>query len=97
MPIKREEVARFADESGFVLSKEEIDQLTPQLNDILAAVTVVQDVESEGIPPTENVSQLIKISCRNLTHRPSDPLTALDDVPAAEQLRFNVPHTTAED
>ena len=97
MPIKRGEVAHFARKSGFVLSEEELDQLTPQLNDILAAVTVVQDVESEGIPPTENVSQLIKILCGDLTHRPSDPLTALDHVPTAEQLRFNVPHTTVED
>ena len=97
MPIKRDEVAHFAHKSGIVLSEEELDQLTPQLNDILAAVTVVQDVKSEGIPPTENMSQLIKSLRGDLAHRPSDPLTALDGVPTAEQLRFNVPHTTAED
>ena len=97
MPIKREEVAHFACISGFALSEEELDRLTPQLDEILTAVTAVQDVESEGISRTEDASQLIKILRGDFEHRPSDPLTALDHVPTARQLRFNVPRSTAED
>ncbi len=97
MPIKREEVACFAHISGIALSEEELDQLTPQLDEIIAAVTVVQDVESEGIPPTKDASQLLKILCGDLEHGPSDPLTALEHTPTAEQLQFDVPRITAED
>ena len=97
MSVKREEVAYFARISGFALSEEELDQFTPQLDEILTAVTAVQDVESEGIPPMEDASQLIKILRGDLGDRPSDPLTALDHVPAAAQLRLNIPRIAAED
>jgi aspartyl-tRNA(Asn)/glutamyl-tRNA(Gln) amidotransferase subunit C len=97
MPIKREEVAHFARISGFALSEEELDQFTPQLDEILTAVTAVQDVECEGIPPTKDASQLTEVLRGDVGQRPSDPLTTLDHVPAAAQLRFNTPRIAAED
>lgn len=97
MSIKREEVAYFARIHGFALSEEELDEFTPQLDEIITAVAVIQEVQSEGILPTKDASQLIKTFRGDLEHRPSDPLTALDNVPTAEQLRFDVPRITAED
>jgi aspartyl/glutamyl-tRNA(Asn/Gln) amidotransferase C subunit len=67
MAIKREEVAYFARKSGFALSEEELEQLTPQLDEIVTAMTAIQEVESEGIPPTKDASQVIKMLTATLS------------------------------
>lgn len=58
MAISRDEVAYFARLSGLDLGKEELDQLTPQLDEILTTLAHVQDVPPEGIRPTSDAWEL---------------------------------------
>ena len=59
MAISRDEVAHFARVAGFDLAEEELDQLTPQLDEILTTLARVQEVPAEGIPPTDDAWELM--------------------------------------
>ena len=55
MAITRDEVARLARLSGLDLGEKELDQLAPQLAEIITALARVQEVPADGIPATSTV------------------------------------------
>lgn len=70
MAISRDEVAHFARISGFDLAEEELDQLAPQLDEILTALARVQEVPPEGVPRTSDAWELIDAFRDGVTEEP---------------------------
>jgi aspartyl-tRNA(Asn)/glutamyl-tRNA(Gln) amidotransferase subunit C len=51
MALTREEVLHVADLARLSLNPDQVDRLTRQLNDILAYVEKLQEVDTTGVPP----------------------------------------------
>ncbi len=58
MALTREEVLHVAELARLSLNPEEIETFTRQLNDILAYVAKLQEVNTEGVPPLAHVIPL---------------------------------------
>jgi aspartyl-tRNA(Asn)/glutamyl-tRNA(Gln) amidotransferase subunit C len=58
MALTREEVLHVAQLARLSLNPEEIETFTRQLNDILAYVAKLQEVDTEGAPPLAHVIPL---------------------------------------
>jgi aspartyl-tRNA(Asn)/glutamyl-tRNA(Gln) amidotransferase subunit C len=97
MPIARDDVAHLARLSRLALAEDELDHLAAQLDVIIAAVTRVQEVAADGIPPTSHAVPLVNVF-RDDTEVPClDRETVLSQAPAVEDHRFRVPRILAED
>lgn len=91
MAITRDEVAHLARLSRIELTDAELDQLAPQLNEIITAVAQVQEVAAEGIPPTSHATGLVNVFRADEPITCLTPAQALDQAPAVELGRFRVP------
>jgi aspartyl-tRNA(Asn)/glutamyl-tRNA(Gln) amidotransferase subunit C len=84
-------VLHVAQLAQLALSEDEIEQLTDDLGKILEAVSVVSELELEGVPPTSHPLDLVNVGDDDI---PRDSLT-LEDVfanaPAEEAGQFRVP------
>jgi aspartyl-tRNA(Asn)/glutamyl-tRNA(Gln) amidotransferase subunit C len=58
MALTREEVLHVAQLARLNLNPDEIETFTRQLNDILAYVAKLQEVDTEGVPPLAHVIPL---------------------------------------
>jgi aspartyl-tRNA(Asn)/glutamyl-tRNA(Gln) amidotransferase subunit C len=58
MALTREEVLHVAQLARLSLNPEEIETFTRQLNDVLAYVAKLQEVDTEGVPPLTHVIPL---------------------------------------
>lgn len=58
MALTREEVLHVAQLARLSLNPEEIETFTRQLNDILAYVAKLQEVDTQGVPPLAHVIPL---------------------------------------
>jgi aspartyl-tRNA(Asn)/glutamyl-tRNA(Gln) amidotransferase subunit C len=79
------------------LAEEELDQLAPQLDEIITTLARVQEVPTEGIPRTSDALQLTSAFRSNVV---AEPLLDPRDIPtwaSAAQQRFGVPPTVAKD
>jgi aspartyl-tRNA(Asn)/glutamyl-tRNA(Gln) amidotransferase subunit C len=97
MSIAREEVAHLARLSRLALGDEELDHLAGQLGQIISAVARVQEVASDGIPPTSHAVPLVNVFRDDVVVPPLGAEKALDQAPAVEQQRFRVPRILTED
>ena len=61
MAITREDVLHVAALAQLELSEEEIARLTVQLNDILAAVGKVSELDLTDVPPTSHPLELVNV------------------------------------
>jgi aspartyl-tRNA(Asn)/glutamyl-tRNA(Gln) amidotransferase subunit C len=95
MAITRDDVLHVAALAKLELTEEEIDRLTEQLNDILAAVGKVSELDLDDVPPTSHPLAVVNVFGAD-EPRPSLPL---DDVfanaPEREDQYFRVPPTGA--
>jgi aspartyl-tRNA(Asn)/glutamyl-tRNA(Gln) amidotransferase subunit C len=93
MAITREDVLHVAKLAELDLTEEEIGRLEVQLNDILAAVGKVSELDLSDVPPTSHPLAVVN-AFRSDEPRPSLPL---DDVfanaPDREGDYFRVPPT----
>lgn len=93
MAITREDVLHVAKLASLELTEDEISRLEAQLNDILAAVGKVSELDLEGVPPTSHPLALVNV------FRPDEPRPSLplDDVfanaPERDGDHFRVPPT----
>jgi aspartyl-tRNA(Asn)/glutamyl-tRNA(Gln) amidotransferase subunit C len=97
MPLTRDEVAHLARLARIALSDAELDHLAPQLDEILTAVTQVQEVAAEGIPPTSHATGVTNVYRDDVPVQCLTPEQALDQAPAVEQQRFKVPRILGEE
>ena len=58
MSITREEVLRLAELSNFELSEMEISEMQEKLGDILAHISKLDEVDTEGVEPTYQVFEM---------------------------------------
>jgi aspartyl-tRNA(Asn)/glutamyl-tRNA(Gln) amidotransferase subunit C len=93
MAITRDDVLHVAGLAELELTEEEIQRLTEQLNDILAAVGKVSELDLSDVPPTSHPLAVVNV------FGPDDPRPSLplDDVfanaPERDGQHFRVPPT----
>ena len=97
MPITRDEVAHLARLSRIALSDAELDHLAPQLDQIITAVTQVQEVAAEGIPLAYSATGEKNVYRDDVPWPCLTPEAALDQAPAVELQRFKVPRILGEE
>src|SRR6266511_2921472 len=91
MAITREDVLHVAGLASLELTEEEIERLEVQLNDILAAVSKVSELDLEDVPPTSHPLAVVNVFGDDET-RPSLPLEdVFANAPARESDHFRVP------
>lgn len=72
MKLSREEVLHISRLARLGLSEEEVDRLSRQLSQILESFEVLQEVETEGVPPTAQPNMLCNVLKEDKT-KPSLP------------------------
>jgi len=91
MSLSREEVEHIALLARLDLSEEEIVRYADQLSAILDYVAMLQELETEHIPPTASALPLIS-RLREDEPRPGlDTQKALQNAPDSEKDQFRVP------
>jgi aspartyl-tRNA(Asn)/glutamyl-tRNA(Gln) amidotransferase subunit C len=89
--IDREQVLHVARLARLALTEEEVDRFGAQLNDILAAVSKVSELDLEDVPPTSHPLDLVNVWGDD-EPRPSLALDqALGNAPDREGDFFRVP------
>ena len=95
MAITREDVLHVAALAELELTEAEIERLTEQLNDILAAVGKVSELDLADVPPTSHPLAVVNVFGAD-EPRPSLPLEdVFANAPEREQDYFRVPPTGA--
>ena len=93
MAIEREQLRHVAHLARLELSDEELERLGPQLNDIIAAVSKVSELDLSDVPPTSHPLAVVNV------FRPDEPRPSLslEDVfanaPERDGDHFRVPPT----
>lgn len=91
MALSREEVLHVAELARLSLKPEEIELFTRQLNDILAYVEQLQELDTSGVTPLAHVVPVFN-ACREDEVKAGLPLEeALENAPAREEGNFLVP------
>ena len=89
--ISREQLLHVAHLARLELREEELERLEAQLNDILAAVGKVSELDLSGVPPTSHPLAVVNVWGAD-EPRPSLPVEdALANAPQQEGAFFRVP------
>jgi aspartyl-tRNA(Asn)/glutamyl-tRNA(Gln) amidotransferase subunit C len=91
MALSREEVLHVANLARLSLEPAEIELFTRQLNDILAYVEKLQELDTEGVPPLAHVIPVFNVFRQDAVREGLARQTALDNAPAHEEGAFLVP------
>jgi aspartyl-tRNA(Asn)/glutamyl-tRNA(Gln) amidotransferase subunit C len=91
MAIEREQLLHVAQLARLELRDDEVERLGTQLNDILAAVSKVSELDLSGIPPTSHPLDVVNVWAED-EPRPSLPVEeALANAPDRDGDTFRVP------
>jgi aspartyl-tRNA(Asn)/glutamyl-tRNA(Gln) amidotransferase subunit C len=91
MSIDREQLLHVASLARLELSDDELGRLEPQLNDILAAVSKVSELDLSDVPPTSHPLEVVNVWAAD---EPAPCLSvedALANAPEREGNFFKVP------
>ena len=91
MALTRDEVLHVADLARLSLVPEEIEVVTRQLNDILAYVEKLQELDTEGVEPLAHVIPVFNVFREDTVREGLDRDAALNNAPAREEGAFVVP------
>jgi len=91
MALTREEVLHVAKLARLSLRPEEIEVFTRQLNDILAYVEKLQELDTEGVPPLAHVIPMFNVFREDVVKEGLARDVALENAPAREEGAFVVP------
>jgi len=91
MALTREEVIHVAQLARLSLKPEEIELFTRQLNDILAYVQKLQELDTRGIPPLAHVIPIFNAFKEDEVQAGLSRDLALNNAPAREEGNFVVP------
>ena len=91
MAIDREQLLHVAHLARLELREEDVERLGAQLNDILAAVGKVAELDLSGVPPTSHPLDVVNVWDED-EPRPSLPVEeALANAPERDGDAFRVP------
>jgi aspartyl-tRNA(Asn)/glutamyl-tRNA(Gln) amidotransferase subunit C len=91
MALTRDEVLHVANLARLSLVPEEIELFTRQLNDILAYVEKLQELDTAGVEPLAHVIPVFNVFREDVISPGLDRESALDNAPAREEGAFVVP------
>lgn len=94
--ITRDEVAHLAKLSRLALSEEELAHYAEQIDDIIATVSAVSNVDTEGVEPMSHPHSIPAAMREDTVVRTLTAEQALDQAPAVEEQRFMVPQILGE-
>jgi aspartyl-tRNA(Asn)/glutamyl-tRNA(Gln) amidotransferase subunit C len=89
--IDRDQVLHVARLARLALTDEEVERFGAQLNDILAAVSKVSELDLEGVPPTSHPLDLVNVWGDDQPRPSLEPDRALGNAPDREGDFFRVP------
>lgn len=95
--ISREDVAHLANLARISMTDGELDAMAGQLDVILGAVSRVQEVAADDIPPTSHAVPITNVLREDVLVPSLPPEDALAAAPLAEDQRFRVPRILDED
>ena len=95
--ISREDVAHLARLSRLELSDSELESFAGQLTDILDHVQAVSEVAADDVPAMSHPTSIANVYRQDVVTPGLTPEQALDQAPAADQQRFEVPQILGED
>lgn len=91
MALTRDEVLHVAELARLSLAPEEIELFTRQLNDILAYVEKLQELDTAGVAPLAHMIPVCNVLREDVVREGLDRDTALENAPAREEGAFVVP------
>jgi aspartyl-tRNA(Asn)/glutamyl-tRNA(Gln) amidotransferase subunit C len=91
MALTPEEVLHVANLARLSLAPEEIELFTRQLNDILAYVEKLQELDTTGVKPLAHVIPVSNVFREDAVREGLDRDTALANAPVREEGAFVVP------
>ena len=91
MALTRDEVLHVANLARLSLSPDEIELFTRQLNDILAYMEKLQELDTEGVTPLAHVMPVFNVFREDKVKEGLEREAALDNAPAQEDGAFLVP------
>jgi aspartyl-tRNA(Asn)/glutamyl-tRNA(Gln) amidotransferase subunit C len=91
MAISREEVLHVARLAWLALTDDEIDRLTGELDQILAAVGIVSELDLAEVAPTSHPLDLVNVCAEDVAHVPLPRDAVLANAPDADDGLFKVP------
>lgn len=95
--ISRGDVAHLARLSRLELSDAELDSFAQQLTDILDHVQAVSEVAADDVPAMSHPTAITNVYRDDVVTPGLTPQQALDQAPAADEQRFEVPQILGED
>ena len=90
MALTKQEVLHMAALCRIALSPEEVEYLRGQLSDILEHVRTLQEVDTEGVPPTSHSAGLTSIMRDDRVSDGLEPESILANAPQREKGFFRV-------
>ncbi|AKK10926.1 Asp-tRNA(Asn)/Glu-tRNA(Gln) amidotransferase subunit GatC [Corynebacterium uterequi] len=94
--ITRDEVAHLAKLSRLALSDEELTHYAEQIDQIVATVSAVQNVDTAGITPMSHPHAIPAQMREDVVVPRLTAEQALDQAPASDEQRFTVPQILGE-
>ncbi len=88
--ISEKEVEHLAELAKLELSKKEFAKLRGELNEILGYFRLIDEVDTEHVPPTYHVQELVNV-LREDTPTPQQPDILLDDAPQKKNRFIKAP------
>ncbi|MGX7109201.1 Asp-tRNA(Asn)/Glu-tRNA(Gln) amidotransferase subunit GatC [Facklamia miroungae] len=89
--ITREDIQHVAQLAKLSFSEEELDQFTPNIQEIIGMVEQLQEVETEGIAPTYHGNQLKNIYREDVAVENATYQELLKNAPTAKDGYIQVP------
>jgi aspartyl-tRNA(Asn)/glutamyl-tRNA(Gln) amidotransferase subunit C len=89
--IDRDQLLHVARLARLELREEEVERLGAQLNDILAAVSKVSELDLSGVPPTSHPLDVVNVWAADEPHASLPVEEALANAPEREGSYFRVP------
>jgi aspartyl-tRNA(Asn)/glutamyl-tRNA(Gln) amidotransferase subunit C len=89
--ISRDEVLHVARLAWLALTDEEIDRLTKELDQILAAVGIVAELDLADVPPTSHPLDLVNVEDDDVARGSLSLEDVLANAPDSEDGLFKVP------
>ncbi len=91
MAIDREQLLHVAHLARLDLREEEVERLGAQLNDILAAVSKVSELDLSDVPPTSHPLDVVNVWSADEPHESLPVDEALANAPERDGSAFRVP------